>query len=266
MTTVVECRAGPDDGSVRSADHLRFESALVSIAGPRPDNQDAGTAGPRLVAVADGVGGNVGGAVASSLVVDAVGAALQRPSPEPCDDRLATAVLVANEILGRAIAADPSLSGMATTLTAVALEGDRLTVAHVGDTRAYLLRDGRLRRLTRDQTVVQSLLDAGLVDDEDVRTHLLHSVLLGALRGDGDDGRHVERHAVHVVPGDRVLVCSDGLSGVVSPALIELVLRAEARPEAAATRLARAALAAGTRDNVTAAVADLVPTSRPGAP
>ncbi len=238
---------------------LRLDPAFVSITGPRPDNQDTAFAGPALLVVADGVGGNVAGAVASALAVDVVRDALADSDAAPPEESLRQAVEQANVRLGRAVAASPGLAGMATTLTAVALGSGRLTIAHVGDTRAYLLRDERLRPLTKDQTVVQSLVDAGVVDLEQARTHPLRSVLLGALRGaDGDTG-HLETSTVDVRPGDRLLVCSDGLSGVVEHELLEKILVEEARPQAAVQRLVRAALAADTHDNVTAVVADVVP-------
>jgi PPM family protein phosphatase len=242
-----------------SSDDLRLDTAFVSITGPRPDNQDAAFAGPALLVVADGVGGNVGGAVASALAVDVVRGALAHTADASPEESLRQAVEAANVRLGRAVAVNPGLAGMATTLTAVALAGGRLAVAHVGDTRAYLLRDGRLRRLTKDQTVVQSLVDAGVVTLEQARTHPLRSVLLGVLHGaDGDTGP-LETATVDVRPGDRLLVCSDGLSGVVEHDLLQRILVEEVRSDAAAQRLVRAALAAGTHDNVTAAVGDVVP-------
>lgn len=243
-------------------DNFRLEAACLSVTGPRPDNQDAVFAGPTLLVVADGVGGNVGGALASALAVDTVRDSVPdgvTASPEAC---LRQAVEAANVRLGQTAAAGPGLAGMATTLTAVALSGGRLAVAHVGDTRAYLVRDGRLRRLTRDQTVVQSLVDAGVVDLEQARTHPLRSVLIGALHGADGDTVHLETSTVDARPGDRLLVCSDGLSGVVEPELLERILVEEAGPAAAAQRLVRAALAAGTHDNVTAAVADVRPAAR----
>jgi protein phosphatase len=128
----------------------------------------------------------------------------------------------------------------------------------VGDTRAYLLRGGRLRQLTKDQTVVQSLVDAGLVSVELARTHPLRSVLLGALHGADGDLQHLTVASEHVGSGDRLLVCSDGLSGVVEASLVERILIQEHAPSAAASRLVRSALAAGTRDNVSVVVADVV--------
>ena len=130
----------------------------------------------------------------------------------------------------------------------------------MGDSRAYLLREGELRQLTTDQTVVQSLVDGGVVSVEQARSHPLRSVLLGALRGADGDLEHLVTTTDHARPGDRLLVCSDGLSGVVEPDLIERILSDEERPVAAANRLIRAALAAGTHDNVTVVVGDVVTT------
>ena len=235
---------------VAEPDGLRLDAAVVSIAGPRRENQDAASAGARVMVVADGVGGNVGGAVAAALAAESV-------SRATVEDDLAAAVAAANTRLADAVAADPQLAGMATTLTAVALTGTELTVAHVGDSRAYLFRDGRLRQLTHDQTLVQSLVDAGVIDAEQARTHPLRSVVLGALHGRDDDLAHLEVGRHEVRPGDRILLCSDGLSGVVDAEVLARVLAEEPVPTAAATRLVRDALAAGTHDNVTAVVADV---------
>lgn len=231
---------------------LVLTSAVVSISGPRPDNQDVGVAGERVLAVADGVGGHAGGQVAARLVADEV---------TTNDGDLAAAVTRANSRLGAAARGDPRLAGMATTLTAAALEGDELVVAHVGDTRAYLLHDGRLDQLTHDQTVVQSLVDDGLITAEAALTHPLRSHVLGSLHGADDDLAHLVTSRHPVTAGDRVLVCSDGLSGVVPAETLERLLQLDSLPAAAATRLVRAALAAGTHDNVTAVVADVQDTA-----
>jgi protein phosphatase len=230
---------------------LAFDAAVLSIRGPRPENQDAATADRLLVAVADGVAGHAGGALAANRAVETVAAATAAGIDLPA------AVGAANRRLADALAADPRLAGMAATLTAVALDGTDLVVAHLGDSRAYLLRGGVLRQLTRDQTVVQALLDEGLIDAEQGRTHPLRSVVLGALHGKEGDlaDLAVDRFAARA--GDRLLLCSDGLSGVVGPDDLARVLLAERLPADAATRLVRAALAAGTHDNVTAVVADV---------
>jgi PPM family protein phosphatase len=234
--------------SSRAPGDLVLDPALVSISGPRRANEDAGFAGPHVVAVADGVGGNVGGEVAARLAVEAVSADL---------GDVAAGVARANGQLGAAVATEPRLAGMATTLTAAELVGHQLVVAHVGDSRAYLLHDGVLHQLTHDQTFVQSLVDAGVISAEQARRHPLRSVILAALRGTDEDLAHLQMTSRAVEPGDRVLICSDGLSGVVKAEMLAKVLEEERLPAEAATRLVRAALAAGTHDNVTAVVADV---------
>jgi PPM family protein phosphatase len=140
-------------------------------------------------------------------------------------------------------------------------------VAHVGDTRAYLVRDGSIRQLTRDHTLVQGLLDAGVITVEQARVHPLRSVVLSVLSGSPGDAGRADVFASTVRAGDRLLVCSDGLSGVVPAQEILRVLSGERRPSDAATQLLRSALAAGTRDNVTAVVGDVAPAgSAPPAP
>jgi PPM family protein phosphatase len=235
---------------------LVLESAAASISGPRPDNQDAALSGPRLLAVADGVGGNVGGAVAASVAIDRL-----RWLPHiPADEAgMRGAVAAVNSGIGTVVAERAELAGMATTLTAVALTGDaRLVVGHVGDARAYLVRDGRIRRLTRDHTFVQGLVDGGVITSAQARAHPLRSVVLQVLHGSPADAGSADVSVHAVQAGDRLLICSDGLSGVVATEEILRVLTAEKRPADAVPHLLRSALVAGTRDNVTAVVADVV--------
>jgi protein phosphatase len=220
---------------------LALDAAAESIAGPRPDNQDAGLAGPRLVAVADGVGGSAGGAVAAALVVERLSHAADDAAGDAPD--LGRAVSAANDELAAAVAREPSLRSMATTLT--------------GDSRLYLLRRGELVRLTRDDTLVQSLVDAGTITAEQARTHPLRSVVLAALHGRAGDVAEVHHSAVPVAPGDRLLLCTDGLCGAVPEGTIRHILIQERAPAACARRLLRAALVASTTDNVTAVVADV---------
>lgn len=244
----------------RPTPRLSFSGAAVSSRGPRPENQDSGLASPELLAVADGVGGNVGGATASALVITSL--VEQRPLPWDGDPEalLRRTVTTANGRLGEASYESPGLAGMATTLTAVALSGDgRLVVAHVGDSRAYLLRDGRLVALTRDHTIVQALLDAGSISPEQAREHPWRSLLLAALHGCADDTGKVETSFVRALPGDRVLLCSDGLWGVTSAELMHRTLAQEVDAPAAAFRLLQGAQRAPARDDVTVIVADIAP-------
>jgi protein phosphatase len=237
-----------------------LDAAAWSIPGPRADNEDAACAGARLLAVADGVGGKVGGGVASAVVIDRLSRTLSGAAEGASDAVLASAVDAANRGIRSTAATYPRLKGMATTLTAVALGGGgHLAVAHIGDARAYLLRDGRVVQLTSDHTFVQGLVDAGMITAEQARVHPMRSIVLKALHGNENDLASVEVSVHRVRPGDRLLVCSDGLSGVVRPETIHRILSEERRPGDAVTRLVRAALTAGTTDNVTAVVGDVMP-------
>ncbi|WP_167760373.1 protein phosphatase 2C domain-containing protein [Blastococcus sp. CT_GayMR16] len=241
------------------AHRLAFQGAARSIVGPRTDNQDAALASASLIAVADGVGGKVGGAVASSLVIDSLARTAEAWPSADQPDALRRAAAVANGCLQVAKTRRPGLTGMATTLTAAALGTNGcIHVMHVGDTRLYLCRAGELVQLTRDHTLVQSLKDAGTITDAQVRSHPLRSTLLAALHGRADDLSGVQSITVPVQLGDRLLVCSDGLSGVVEPELINRILGDEGEPDRVVSRLLRAALAASTRDNVTAVLVDVV--------
>jgi protein phosphatase len=254
---------------VRAASPLVLEAAAASIRGLRADNQDAGCAGAQLLAVADGVGGKPGGATAAALVIRRLVGSVAADVDAP-DGGLAAAVAAANADLAAVATAHPELAGMATTLTAAVLAPQgHLVVAHVGDTRAYLFRRGQLRLLTTDHTFVQGLVDAGVIDSDQARRHPFRSVVVRTLQGREADAQvDVTVHPMR--SGDRVLLCSDGLSGAVDPDLISRILSEERRPADATDRLLRAALAAGTHDNVTAVVADLVhagaaPTAVPAA-
>jgi PPM family protein phosphatase len=231
----------------------------------RANNEDAVFAGPRLVAVADGVGGAAAGEVASRLAIDAVAHLAGRRLDAPLDDELAGALATANETIGFVAACRPLLAGMSTTLTAVALDDDgAYVVANVGDSRTYLLRDGALRRLSRDDSLVQLLVDRGEITPGQARRHPQRSLVLEAL--DGDPERRPP--AIATAPartGDRLLLCSDGLSDYVDDEDIAAALREETRREACAERLVAIALAAGARDNITVVVADVEPRRDPRA-
>ncbi len=244
-------------------DRLVLDPAAVSLAGPRGRDQDAGSAGPYALVVADGVGGGAGGATASRVAVAEVNEQLSGSdaleNDALPDAGLAAAVAAADAAVRAAGAADPALAGLATTCTAAVLTRDgRVVVGHVGDSRALLLRGGVLTRLTSDHTLVAALVASGDMTVEEAAASPMRSVLLRALGGSADP-LPADLIAVRAEPGDRLLVCSDGLSGVVPEDTLRRVLAAERRPAAAATRLVYAALAAGTRDDVTVAVADVVP-------
>jgi protein phosphatase len=240
-------------GSAASARRrLRFASAGASHPGAvRDNNEDYVFAGVNLIAVADGVGGSVYGEVASAVVIDAIAY---------LEDRVYRHEPDANERLARAVAENPDRQGMATTLTAFRLDGDSVVVAHIGDSRGYLLRDGELRRLTRDDSLVQDLVDAGALTATEAAVHPARSVLMQALGG-GPVEPHVGRLDAH--PGDRYLVCSDGLSDYVDEAVIAGILVDQPEPAACCAALVEAALAVGAPDNVSCVVADVRPVEQP---
>ena len=219
----------------------------------RPGNEDSVFATRRLVAVADGVGGAVAGEIASRTAISLLQSLEKTWLDGPLDVALEAAVVDGNARIGFIGECEPRYAGMGTTLTAAAIDGDAIVVANIGDSRTYLLRDGELVQLTRDDSYLQELLDSGQLTPEQARSHPQRSLVLAAL--DGTDGRRPALSRFTARAGDRLLLCSDGLSDLVDDATIAALL---ARPDAA-TALVGAALAAGGRDNVSVIVADVVP-------
>lgn len=234
---------------------LRFGyGARTHVGLVRQNNEDAGFAGPYLQLVADGVGGAAAGEVASATTAYVVSAfAATWPGEDPAWV-LATAVREAHRQLALGVEEDRTRAGMATTLTAVLAHGDRFLLAHVGDSRAYLLRGGELGQLTTDHTLVQSLVDQGRLERGQVASHPHRSVVLRSV--DGESVPELDLCRLHLARGDRLLLCSDGLSDLVGEEDIADLL-AIPEPDPAAAALVDAALAAGGRDNVTCLVADV---------
>src|SRR4051794_21551792 len=220
----------------------------------RGNNQDSVYAGPRLLAVADGMGGHAAGDVASKVVI----AALEHLDDDaPSGDMLQSlrsAVFEGSEHLREVIREAPQLEGMGTTLTAILFAGGRLALCHVGDSRAYLLRDGELSQITHDDTFVQTLIDDGRITPEEANSHPQRSLLLRALNGQEVEPDLSMREAR---TGDRYLLCSDGLSGVVSEETLAEALK-DPDPQSTADRLIELALRSGGPDNITVIVADVV--------
>lgn len=236
---------------------LQLCAAAVTHPGLiRSGNQDAVHAGRWLVAVADGMGGMAAGDLASSLAMTAT-VALDVGMP---DDKLVPALRGAVESasarIRAAIAEDPDREGMGTTLTALLCSstGTRLALAHVGDSRAYLLRDGVLKQMTRDDTLVQMLIEQGVITPEEASRHPRRAVVIQALQGDEVSATYT---TFVPVAGDRWLLCSDGLSNVVSEESITDALMSYPDPRECAQRLVDLALRAGGPDNITAAVTDV---------
>ncbi|MBO0772626.1 MAG: protein phosphatase 2C domain-containing protein [Actinobacteria bacterium] len=222
----------------------------------RESNQDSLLVSPPLFAVADGLGGHRAGDVASQLAIETL---RDRFSGPPGTEALATAVAEAGRAVWQRADSDPALEGMGTTLTAVVVlerEGQvRLAVANVGDSRAYLFQHGQLSLLTRDDTVVQALIDAGEIEPERGRTHPQRSLLTRAL---GMSPVVEADISVPAVTGSaRLLLCSDGLTTEADDDQIAAVLAAAERPDDAATALVRLANDNGGSDNITVVVVDI---------
>ncbi|CAL9505020.1 Stp1/IreP family PP2C-type Ser/Thr phosphatase [Streptomyces sp. enrichment culture] len=222
----------------------------------REGNEDSGYAGPRLLAIADGMGGQAAGEVASSEVISTIVALDDDVPGSDVLTSLGAAVQRANDQLRQMVEEDPALEGMGTTLTALLWTGQRLGMVHVGDSRAYLLRDGVLTQITQDHTWVQRLVDEGRITEEEAGTHPQRSLLMRAL-GSGD---HVEPDLSirEVRAGDRYLICSDGLSGVVSHQTMEDTLASYQGPQETVQELIQLALRGGGPDNITVIVADVL--------
>ncbi|MEV4753901.1 BofC C-terminal domain-containing protein [Micromonospora sp. NPDC049559] len=219
----------------------------------RDGNQDSVYAGPRLLAVADGMGGMAAGDVASNIVIGAMAPLDEDVPGDALVDALRSAVDTANQQLRDTVDANPQLEGMGTTLTATLFSGSKIGMVHIGDSRAYLLRDGEFNQITKDDTYVQMLVDEGRISLEEASSHPQRSLLTRALDGRDIDPEYSVRQ---VLPGDRYLICSDGLSGVVSAETIGDTLREYSDPQECVQRLVQLALRGGGPDNITVVVAD----------
>jgi PPM family protein phosphatase len=220
----------------------------------RANNEDSVYAGARLLALADGMGGHAAGEVASQLVIAALA---HLDDDEPGGDLLAkldAAVRSGNSAIAAQVEMEPDLEGMGTTLTAILFDGNRIGLVHIGDSRGYLLRDGELAQITKDDTFVQTLVDEGRITREEAHSHPQRSLIMRALTGHEVEPTLIMREAR---AGDRYLLCSDGLSDPVSD---ETILEALQIPDVAesAYRLIELALRGGGPDNVTVVVADVV--------
>jgi serine/threonine protein phosphatase PrpC len=239
---------------------LVLEFAVRSDVGlVRAHNEDAVFASARMVAVADGVGGRAAGEVASRTVIDALAHMEKSRLSGPLDAALQTAVTAGNQTIAFIAGCRPQTAGMSTTLTAVALD-DGYAIANIGDSRTYLCRDGILAQLTRDDSFIQMLIDSGDLDAEGARTHPQRSLVMEVLDGHPRRSATVALHPARA--GDRLLLCSDGLSDLVDDEALRDALAIASR-ERCADALVQLALAAGGRDNVSVIVADVVAVDGP---
>ncbi|MBF6175835.1 serine/threonine-protein phosphatase [Nocardia blacklockiae] len=235
MSFVVRAAARSDRGLVRSG------------------NEDAVYAGTRLLALADGMGGHAGGEVASALMIAALTPLDAQAHADPVAS-LNAAVHAGNAAIGERAAATADLEGMGTTVTAILFGDNGFGLAHLGDSRGYRLRGGELSRLTRDDTFVQSLVDAGHLTSAEAASHPRRSVILQAATGAEIEPTLTFHEAL---VGDRYLLCSDGLTDLVDDATLAETLREYEQVADCADRLVALALAAGGSDNVTVVVADV---------
>ena len=234
---------------------LRLNFVAASDRGlVRGNNEDSAYAGPNLLVLADGMGGHAAGEVASQLMVEHMEHLDRDPGDADLLALLGAAAEDANASIADSVEAHPEQAGMGTTLTALMFNGQAFGMIHVGDSRGYLLRDGTLTQITEDDTFVQSLVNEGKLEPEDVSSHPQKSLILKAYTG-----RKVEPHLemLAVEPGDRFLLCSDGLSDPVSRETIAVALE-QGTPEIASQRLIELALRSGGPDNITVVVADVV--------
>lgn len=241
---------------------LTLRSAAGSDVGRRrPLNQDSAVTSPRLLAVADGMGGHAHGEVASTVAVGALADLDADLAGRDLSDvdllgELARAATAAGDRLTELAREDSDLRGTGTTVVALLFDGARIGVLHVGDSRAYLVREEKLHRLTHDHTLVQALVDEGRITPQEALEHPRRSMLMRTLQ----DGTVVEPDLTEREgrAGDRYLICSDGVTAVLADEEIHEVLAEAAEPEAAVARLIELANDGGGPDNITCVVADLV--------
>ena len=238
----------------------KYSAAASNVGKVRSSNQDAGYAGTYLSVVADGMGGHAGGDVASHLVIRHL-LQLDKEFSDvaAAQQELLAALLQANDMLSDVVYEHPELAGLGTTVSAMLRVGRQVVIAHIGDSRIYLLREGNLSQVTVDHTFVQRLIDSGRITEEEAHDHPRRSVLMRVL-GDVDASPEIDTVVLDVAQGDRWMLCSDGLTGVVySDRLKPFLVEAETADDAADT-LVQASLTGGAPDNVTVVVVDITDT------
>jgi len=232
-------------------------TAISHVGKVRANNQDSGYAGSHLFVVADGMGGHAGGDIASAIAVRKI-SEIDREfnSANDAEFALRSALLSANALLAETVFEHGELTGMGTTVSGILVVGDQIALAHIGDSRIYLFRDGKLSQVTSDHTFVQRLVDSGRITQEEAAVHPRRSVLMRVL-GDVDASPEIDTTILDLKPGDRWLLCSDGLSSYVAADRIQAALAAVPSSAAAAQRLLKESLDQGAPDNVTVVIVDV---------
>jgi serine/threonine protein phosphatase PrpC len=232
--------------------------AASDIGRVRSSNQDSGYAGFNLFFVADGMGGHAGGDIASALVAQRVAQAdAVYDSAEKAGEILKDTIWQANHVLRDACQEHPELSGMGTTFSGMIIVGDKATIAHIGDSRIYRARNGEVKQITNDHTFVQRLVETGRITAEEALVHPRRSVLMRVL-GDMEEFPAIDIETYDVLPGDRWMMCSDGLSGPVPESVMDRLMLSKIDSDEATELLVGEALEFGAPDNVTVVVVDIV--------
>ena len=235
-----------------------YSTTVSDVGTVRANNQDSSFAGEHLIAMCDGMGGHAGGDTASSIAIRSLAHIEQDDTGgnvETISRMMETSVMAAHDAIVGKAKRERKLAGMGTTVTAVALVAGYWVVAHIGDSRAYLLRDGHLSRITCDHSYVQHLIDTGRITPAEAKNHPQRNVVMRVL-GDFDIDPHPDISIRKAHPADRWLLCSDGLCGVLEDSTIKETMTALADQGECAQRLVQMALRAGSTDNVTAVIAD----------
>ena len=235
-----------------------YSTTVSDVGTVRANNQDSSFAGEHLIAICDGMGGHAGGDTASSIAIRSLAHIEQDDTGgdvEVISRMMETSVMAAHDAIVGKAKRERKLAGMGTTVTAVALVTGYWVVAHIGDSRAYLLRDGHLSRITCDHSYVQHLIDTGRITPAEAKNHPQRNVVMRVL-GDFDIDPHPDISIRKAHPADRWLLCSDGLCGVLEDSTIKETMTALADQGECAQRLVQMALRAGSTDNVTAVIAD----------
>lgn len=237
--------------------HTPLSAAVSHVGKIRANNQDSGYAGRHLFVVADGMGGHAGGDVASAIATKRLAEADEDyAAATDAEYALRSAMIAANSLLAETVFEHSELTGMGTTVSGILRVGDQIALAHIGDSRVYRFRDGELEQVTADHTFVQRLVDSGRITPEEAAVHPRRSVLMRVL-GDVDAAPEIDTKILDTRPGDRWLLCSDGLSSYVSEEKLRGILATVRSPQGAADRMVKESLDHGAPDNVTVVIADI---------
>ena len=232
--------------------------AASDIGRVRSSNQDSGYAGVNLFFVADGMGGHAGGDIASAIASQHISLADEPlATSAEAEQKLIDYIYQAKQKIDASVKQHPAITGMGTTLSAMMVTGTKVTIAHIGDSRIYLARDGVVKQITTDHTFVQRLVDTGRISEEEALVHPRRSVLMRVL-GDIEQFPEVDIDTYETKPGDRWMACSDGLSGVVPDQLMKNILLSNVDVQEAGELLVGEALEFGAPDNVTVVLVDVI--------